>query len=218
MKYYISEIIPSIQQFSKKLDENTLLTNNEWVQFNQESLNKVNYIFKKNGDLLVTERGIGKQIKWQNLGNGRIIIEEDTVFYHFKLAFYDDFFLVLNLNDTKDFVFFINEVKLGIDFKTISQINNHLEKKYNSKIPHEKYQDFNSITYIEESPISTWDLILGKYEIINIEYSNGLKGSIGRGGNTKKYFYNHRHKGIVYCEFDKIDCIFKLYQNLTNQL
>ena len=47
MKYYISEIIPSIQQFSKKLDENTLLTNNEWVQFNQDSLNKVNYIFKK---------------------------------------------------------------------------------------------------------------------------------------------------------------------------
>jgi hypothetical protein len=218
MKYYISEIIPRIQQYSKKLDENTLLTNNEWVQFNQESLNKVNYIFKKNGDLLVTERGIGKQIKWQNLGNGRLIIEEDTVFYHFKLAFYDGLFLVLNLNDTKDFVFFINEANLGIDFKTISQINSHLEKKYNSKITNEIYEDFESISFVEELHLSNWDIKLGKHDVINIKFSNGLKGEIGRGGNTKKYFYFHNQKGIIYCEFDKKDCIKKMYEHLTKRI
>ena len=71
---------------------------------------------------------------------------------------------------------------------------------------------------LEELHLSNWDLILGKHDVINIKYSNGLKGSIGRGGNTKKYFYYHSQKGIVYCEYDKIDCIYKLYQHLTNQI
>jgi hypothetical protein len=218
MKYYLSEIIPKIKQFSKRLDENTLLTNNEWVQFNQDNLNRVYYIFKKNGELLVTEKGIGKKIKWENLGNSRLTIEEESIFYHFRIAFYDGLFLIMNLNDTNDYVFFLNEAKIGVDFKTINQINSHLGKKYNVIDSSEEYPSFSSITYIEELPISSWDLILGKYETINIQFSNGIKGSIGRGGNTKKYFYSHYQKGIVYCEYDKNDCIFKLYQHLTNRL
>ena len=218
MKYYLSEIIPKIQQFSKRLDENALFTSNEWVQFNQDSLNRIYYIFRKNGELLVTEKGIGKKIKWENLGNGRITIEEESTFYHFRIAFYDGLFLVMNLNDTNQYVFFLNETKLEMDFKTINQINSHLEKKYSVLDSSEEYSIFSSITYIEEQPISTWDLVLGKYEIINIEFSNGIKGGIGKGGNTKKYFYSHSRNGIVYCEYDKKDCIFKLYQHLTKRL
>jgi hypothetical protein len=218
MKYYLSGIIPSIQQFSKRLDENTLLTNNEWVQFNQENLNRVYYIFKKNGELLVTEKGIGKKIKWDNLGNGRLTIEEESIFYHFRIAFYDGLFLIMKLNDTNNYVFFLNETKLEVDFKTINQINSYLEKKYNVLDSSETYSDFSSITYIEEPPFSTWDIGLGKFEMIHIEFSNGLNGAICIGGNTKKYFYMHSRKGIVYCEFDKNDCIFKLYQHLTNRL
>ncbi len=99
MKYYLSEIISKIQQFSKRLDEIILLNNNEWVQFNQENLNRVYYIFKKNCELLVTKKGIGKKIKCENLGNSRLTIEGESIFYHFRIASYNGLIQLLNLDN-----------------------------------------------------------------------------------------------------------------------
>lgn len=213
MKYYISEIIPRIQQFSKRLDENTLFTSNEWVQFNQDSLNRIYYIFRKNGELLVTEKGIGKKIKWENLGNGRITIEEESTFYHFRIAFYDGLFLVMNLNDTNNYVFFLNETKLGVDFKTIGQINSHLEKKYSIKDT-KKSEEFDSINFIEENPISSWDLIFGKYDSIHVRFSNGLNGFIYFGKQSKKFYYINLSNGIRHYFDNKFDCIKEMYNSI----
>ncbi|WP_297510176.1 hypothetical protein [Flavobacterium sp.] len=213
MKYYLSDIIPRIQQFSKRLDENTLFTSNEWVQFNQESLNRVYYIFKKNGELLVTEKGIGKKIKWENLGNGRITIEEESTFYHFRIAFYDGLFLVMNLNDTNDYVFLLNETKLGVDFKTINQINKKKKKKYNL-VQSEQVVDFTLIDYSEHLPVPCWDLILGSFDTIRIEFSNGLKGDIYFGKQSKKYYYFSLAYGTRNYFDNKLDCIKELYKSL----
>lgn len=217
MKYYISEIIPRIQQFSKRLDENALFTSNEWVQFNQDSLNRIYYIFRKNGELLVTEKGIGKKIKWENLGNGRITIEEESTFYHFRIAFYDGLFLVMNLNDTNNYVFFLNETKLGVDFKTIGQINSYLSNRYsiNSEESSNDVNNLENITYEEDLPLKNWDIILGNYTSMYIRFSDGLKGNICKGAQSGKYYYFHNSKGVIYCDSKK-DCICQLHKHLKS--
>jgi len=129
MKYYISDIIPSIKRYSKKLDEDALLLNHDWVLFNDTIESRTNYIFRRNEELIITEKGIGKRTKWQNIGNQRLLIEQDGMLLQFNV-FFDEVFLILNLNDTDTYAFLINENKLEKKFNHLFQINDHLDRKY----------------------------------------------------------------------------------------
>ena len=132
MKYYISDIIPSIKRYSKRLDEDALLLNHDWVLFNDTLESRTNYIFRKNEELIITEKGIGKRTKWQNIGNQRLLIEQHGMLLQFNV-FFDEIFLILNLNDTNTYAFLINENKLEKKFNHLFQINDYLDRKYISR-------------------------------------------------------------------------------------
>lgn len=216
MKFYISNIVPKIQKFSKRLDEETLLLNHNWIAFNDTSATKATYIFRKNGELIISEKGVGQKAKWENLGNQRLLIEQNGVYFHFNNSFHDENILILNLNDTTTYAFFLNETKIGISFNSIHQINTYLDKKYNSVVG-QAFENFNNITYTESAPKKSWNLFWGDYTKIKISFSNGIQDEIYRGENSEKYFYGHSMNGRVYCR-DKTDCIYQLYLHRTNKI
>jgi len=57
MKTFISDLIPQLQRFSKKLDDLTLLTNQHWVVIDDLGKNKYVYIFRSNNVLLISKNG-----------------------------------------------------------------------------------------------------------------------------------------------------------------
>ena len=220
MKYYFSDIVPKIQKFSRRLDEDTLLLNHNWIAFNDTSDIKVTYIFRKNGELIISEKGIGKKAKWENLGNQRLLIEQDGDYLLFNNSFYDESILVLNLDDTTTYAFFLNETKIGISFKSINQIDHYLNARYKLKEDQEEklaFEYFHNLTFTEETPEKLWDLAFGTYLRIKISFSNGIKNEFYCGGNSGKYFYRHSLNGVVYCK-DKQECIYHLYLHITKQI
>tara|TARA_R110002126_G_C10307631_1_gene487714 strand:- start:570 stop:788 length:219 start_codon:yes stop_codon:yes gene_type:complete len=57
LKTYISNIIPKIQGFSKKLDDLTLLKNQNWVLINEKENTKNVFIFRDNNQVLIAKNG-----------------------------------------------------------------------------------------------------------------------------------------------------------------
>ena len=64
MKTFFIDIIPKIQNFSQKLDQLTLLTNQHWVMVDELIENKHVYIFRGNNELLISTNGKVEKGKW----------------------------------------------------------------------------------------------------------------------------------------------------------
>jgi hypothetical protein len=169
MKYYISDIIPSIKRYSKKLDEDALLLNHDWVLFNDTIESRTNYIFRKNEELIITEKGIGKRTKWQNIGNQRLLIEQDGMLLQFNV-FFDEIFLILNLNDTDTYAFLINENKYDGELNSIEHVIDFLTKKYIEPQTRKNLADITGLRL--DKPI-----IKNKPEIVLMSYHSD-KGTI----------------------------------------
>jgi hypothetical protein len=65
MKSYLLEIIPKIQKFGKRLDETALLCETPWQVLNFENQAKVVFIFRGNGELLVSTDGKVRKQGWE---------------------------------------------------------------------------------------------------------------------------------------------------------
>ena len=57
MKTFLLDIFPKIQRYSEKLDNLTMLTNQNWVSIDGLLSNKTVYIFRSNNELLVSRNG-----------------------------------------------------------------------------------------------------------------------------------------------------------------
>ncbi len=65
MRTFISDIIPKLQRFSKKLDSTTALTNKNWVLLTDEVDKKIVYIFSDKENILrIAENGEVRKGKW----------------------------------------------------------------------------------------------------------------------------------------------------------
>ena len=76
MKTFLADIIPSIQKFSQKLDNLTLLTNQHWVVVDEIANSKTVYIFRPTNELLISKNGKVEKAKWEYLGNIRLLCED----------------------------------------------------------------------------------------------------------------------------------------------
>ena len=131
MRTFISDIIPRLQRFSSKLDNNSALTNKNWVLLSDEPDKKVVYIFSEKESLLrIAENGKIRKGKWDNLGNNSIEIEIDNEAMLFKHAFVDDNLLALKLDGTEEFAILINEPNYDKFLNSIDKLNSFLEDKY----------------------------------------------------------------------------------------
>ena len=79
MKTYISNIIPRIQRYSKKLDDLTTLKNQNWVLIDESNNVKNVFIFRDNNQILIAKNGKVSKEKWEYLGDNTLLIEFNGV-------------------------------------------------------------------------------------------------------------------------------------------
>jgi ribosomal 30S subunit maturation factor RimM len=130
MKTYFADIIPKIQQFSKKLDDLTLLTNQHWVVVDEISNSKIVYIFRKNNELLIAQNGKVEKAKWEYLGNCTLLIDTANSSYLFKQGFFDENIIALKVDSKDEYAFLINESKYEGEINSIEKVIDFLNKKY----------------------------------------------------------------------------------------
>lgn len=220
MKYYLSDIIPKIQRFSRQLDELTLIQDHHWVEFDITTSIKTTYIFRENKDLLVSQNGQVKKSKWDYLGNQTILIENSEESLLFRNSFYDETLLVLNLDNTDSYAFFLNETKIGSTFKTIEKLNEYLMKKYtfnDSQSKRQIFDGFENLEFSEGLPENKYNIILGSYTQTLITFTNGDSEYIMKGNTLGNYFYLHSFSGRIYAK-NKEDCIFQVYLHINRKV
>jgi len=130
MKFYILNTINKVLSLSKKLDETALIENNHWVYIDDLNLEKRVYIFRPNGQLLISNNGVVEKSSWEYLDHGSLLIDTSEGSFLFRSGFLDDTILALNLDSSEEFAFFVNETKYGSDFKNLADLENYIESKY----------------------------------------------------------------------------------------
>ena len=135
MRTYLADIIPKIKQFSEKLDNLTLLTNQHWVVLDELKNSKFVYIFRSNYELLISQNGIVEKGKWEYLGNNSLLIERKDESYLFRHGFFDANILALKVDGKDEFAFLVNENNYGGDLNSIEKVLDFLERRYLKMIP-----------------------------------------------------------------------------------
>ena len=131
MKTYIADIIPSLQRYSKKLDDLTKLSNQHWVSIDDETNIKTVFIFRENNELLVYENGVRNgRNSWRYLDNQSIEIGIRETFYLMKHAFLDEVVLALKRSGVEEYALFVNETKYGNEIKSHKEAIQFLERRY----------------------------------------------------------------------------------------
>lgn len=135
MLYYLFDIIPKIQVFSKKLDDISLLINQHWVSINEMNNNKTVFIFRSNEQLLISENGKIERAKWEYIGSNSLVIDQQSGSYLFRHGFLDDTILALKVDGTETYALFINETKYGKEINGIHDIEFFLKLRYLNQRP-----------------------------------------------------------------------------------
>src|SRR5690606_22744832 len=98
MKTFISNIIPKINEYSKKLNVLTNFVDKYWILLNEEDNTKLVYIFRGNNELLISLNGIVNKGKWEYLGKDSLLIEKENQTFLFRHGFLDDNIFVLKVD------------------------------------------------------------------------------------------------------------------------
>ena len=134
MKTYLSDIIPKLQRFSKKLDNLSILTNQHWVIIERITEAKYVYIFRDNNELLISRDGKVEKAHWEYLGNNSLLIDRKDESLIFKHGFVDENILALKIDSNEEYIVFINESKHSNEFNNIEQVAEFLHFKYLTNI------------------------------------------------------------------------------------
>jgi hypothetical protein len=136
MKTYFSNIIPRIQQYSEKLDNLTLLTDQHWVVLDELNQSKTVYIFRTNGDLLISTDGKVNKAKWEYLGQNALLIDlKSGESYLFKHGFFDQNIFALKVDGKEEYAFLINESKYNGELNNIEAVTTFLNSAYVTNPP-----------------------------------------------------------------------------------
>jgi hypothetical protein len=193
---YISNIIPRIQNYSKKLDQLTKLKNKNWVLISENPKEKKVFIFRDNSQLVIANNGKVSIEKWDYVGENQIILSINNQNYLFKHGFLDSTVLALKLDSQQKYAFFINEHKLNLELNSAKKIEQFLIDKYL------KGSNDNLITVSDEyhlTKIKTINKIFSKIEVFHIYFKKGYEGKIYVDSKNKLFY-------------------FKDYKNFTSEL
>lgn len=133
MKTYLADIIPSIQRFSKSLDDVALLKNKHWVMLDPVSGIDKTFIFRDKNELIVSKGGNVERASWSYLGNNSVLIETSQEKLLYRHGFLDDCVLVLRLDNTENLSILINEAKVE-EIASVELADRYLRKQYTQEI------------------------------------------------------------------------------------
>lgn len=151
MKTYLADIIPKIKRYSEKLDNLTLLTNQQWVVLDELRNSKFSYIFRSNHELLISQNGKVEKGKWEYLGNNSLLIERNDESYLFRHGFFDSNILALKVDGKDEFAFLVNQNNYDGDLNSIEKVSDFLEKKYLKMIPQNQIELPNNNEKLQEA-------------------------------------------------------------------
>lgn len=130
MKTFLSDIFIKIKNYSEKLDNLTMLTNQHWVSIDDIITNKTVYIFRNTKELLISNNGKVEKAKWDFIGNKSLLIDRNTDSYLFKHGFFDENILALKLDGSEGYAVFVNENNYDGEINSIDRVVDFLMHKY----------------------------------------------------------------------------------------
>lgn len=222
MRIYLSDILPKLKSFSKKLDNLTILTNQQWVLIESINEAKYVYIFRTNNELLISKDGKVEKAKWEYLGNNSLLIDRKEESLIFKVGFVDENILALKIDSKDEYSIFINESKFHKELNSIDQIAEFLYTKYlknhnESKAINKKQEPLpDKMTYEITKEDGYWDLFKGNVKEYFISFNNGqVVDSIIFVPRKDKYGF---FIGNKWKYFDDMEvCISKFYDFLKSE-
>ena len=146
MKTYFSEIIPKLQNYSHKLDEIALLANQHWILFDENSEQKIVYIFRDNNELIISTNGSVEKGSWDYLGNNSLLIEQSENSILFNHGFFNEKVLFLKVDGKNEYVILINEYKIQKEIKSLNEIYSLLKSK--NEIKKTKNEESDNTLYL----------------------------------------------------------------------
>lgn len=221
MKTFISDIIPKIRRFSKKLDKLTLLTNQHWVVLDNISETKNVYIFRDNNQLLIAQNGKVEKAKWEFLGNDSLLIDRENDSYLFKNGFYDENILALKVDSKEEYAILVNESKYDKELNSYENIIDFLTKKYVNTNSVFDSKGVKSILYEnptslekngnikEEEMVSKTNLWGNKIFQYRITFDNSDSGLLFKDG--KGFYIKDETGSNNFYYYDKSSAIYSLY-------
>ena len=217
MLYYLFDVIPKIQAFSKKLDDTTILMNQHWVSVNEIESSKTVFIFRSNSQLLISENGRVERGKWEYLNSNCVIIDRQNESYLFKHGFLDDSVLALKVDGTETYALFVNETKYGKEINNVADLGKFLESKYLT----ERYKDLGgnrrTSNSLNDERLGSYNLIDGSELVfyatnsIQVNIIEGCKALLN-GTKPKDGLYKSSNKrfeianGLLVNEFFIVEC------------
>jgi hypothetical protein len=130
MQTFISEIIPKLQNFSKKLDDLTLLTNQHWVVLDELNNAKNVYIFRNNNELLISSNGKVEKAHWEYLGNNSLLIDRKDESLLFKHGFFDENVMALKIDGKEEYALLVNENRFNGELNSKDKVIAFLSNSY----------------------------------------------------------------------------------------
>ena len=129
MKQYLNNLLPRIKQFSEGLDKKEVFVETPWVIVD-DNLNQQKYIFKRNGELIMSLNGQVSMGKWELLSAAKSLlidrIQDKILLNQF---FVDPAVMVLSLDGRKEeYLILVNEILVpDLD------VNGYLKRLYYKK-------------------------------------------------------------------------------------
>jgi hypothetical protein len=130
MKTYVSDIIPSLKRFSKKLDSKTVLMNQHWIMVDEPTSSKTVYIFRNQNELLISKNGIVQNAAWDMIDSDTIKITVQEGSFLFNHGFLDNDILALQLDGKSEYAVFRNRNLSVIGLQSVDDVVSFLDRKY----------------------------------------------------------------------------------------
>lgn len=192
MKAHFSDFVPKIKQFSQRLDDYTFLKDHQWVMINDIFVTKTTYIFRSNNELLISENGMVSRARWEYLNHRSLLIENSQGTFLVNQTFQNEETLILNIDGSENYSFFINESKFETRINNILDLQRYLEKRYLKGLYVSSYSKYYYVERAREYGPYTFDYI-------KVKVRNGELNSMCfvRDQNEKNYERGLRIKDLM---------------------
>jgi hypothetical protein len=140
MKYFLKNILKRLEGYGKKLDQQSLVGNFNWVNVTDMTNQKQVYFFRPDGKLIIANNGIiSSNGSWEFMGQGNLLITYSNVSYLLKHSFVDEQVLVLRRDGTEERALFVNESIYGKEINNVEDFISFMMERYGKRI-REDYQ------------------------------------------------------------------------------
>jgi hypothetical protein len=187
MKEFLENIIPRLKEFSQSLDRKETFIDFPWVLIDdKENIQK--YIFKRNGDLIMSLNGVVTIGKWEYLSSARCLLIDrlkDKILLNQN--FIDTAVMILNQDGVKNENFILANENLIPDL----DVQNYLNKLFYSKnqIIFEKLISGKNLEFHGYPDIIGTPVTIGMKSVPNGVFASHERKYVIETGKFKKIFF-----------------------------